>query len=75
MVFPSSSTAEPHLGRKSISEDTEEPASSPRPLVPMKLPKGEPCAPAIQPVPPPFSVAKYPDFPGDEITRQIQLLC
>jgi hypothetical protein len=74
MVFESSSTADPHLDPESVGQGPLGPTAPP-PVVPMKLPSADPSLPVGGPDPefPPFPV--YRQFPDEEITRQMQLLC
>jgi hypothetical protein len=74
MVFESSSTADPHLRSESVGQGPLEPTAPP-PIVPMKLPTADSRLPAGEPDPafPPFP--GYRQFPDEEITRQMQLLC
>jgi hypothetical protein len=74
MVFESSSTADPPLDPESDGQGPLGPTVPP-PVVPMKLPSVDPRLPVGEPDPafPPFP--GYRQFPDEEITRQMQLLC
>jgi hypothetical protein len=74
MLFESSSTADPHLDPESHGRGPLGPTAPP-PVVPMKLPSADSRLPVEEPDPAFPSFPGHRQFPDEEITRQMQLLC